>query len=431
MKNLLLIVVVLILGAGAFWYFSGASASGPQPYRTAKVDKGSLAITVTATGTLQAVTTVQVGTQVSGVVDKLFVDFNDRVKEGQIVAQLDTDLLDVRLAQDRASVIQAEANLAKLEVDRADAQRNLNRQKELFEKKIASQTDLDSAQYRLDASDVSIRIAQTAIKQAQTAVSASEINLKHATITSPISGVVISRSVDVGQTVAASLSAPTLFTIANDLSKMWVLANIDEADIGKIVEAQPVTFGVDSFPDKEFKGKVRQVRLQPTTVQNVVMYTVVIDVDNSSGLLLPGMTANLNVLVDQATDVIRVPNAALRFQPAGEIATSMGAAPASMGQRPTDSGDKGKRPGPGNGHGKGKGNAFPEEVGKPGKVYLLVNGSPKANPVRIGRSDGAFTEILSGELKEGDEVIIGGGLPANFTSNSSQGSRAPWSGGRR
>lgn len=425
MTRWLLVVVVVVLGAAGYFYLVDSSSAPDQNYRTAKVDRGSLSVSITATGALQAVTTVQVGTQVSGVVSRLFVDFNDQVKAGQVVAQLDTDLLEVRLAQDRAALVRSESNLAKLEVDQADALRNLERQKELFEKKIASQIDLDAAQYRFETAQAQLRIAQAELKQAKSAVSASEINLRHATITSPIDGVVISRSVDVGQTVAASLSAPTLFTIANDLSKMWVLANIDEADIGKITHGQVCTFTVDSFPDKEFQGKVRQVRLQPQTVQNVVMYTVVIDVDNPGGVLLPGMTANLSVLVDHAGDVLRVPNAALRFQSGAESA--MG--PTSMSARGSDRSNAGKDR-PANGHGSNTMQAAREAIpGKPGRVHLLVEG--KLNPVEIrtGRSDGAFTEVLSGEIKPGDEVVIGGGIVPASPAMQGQPGRSPW--GRR
>lgn len=421
---------ILLLGAIAgvgIWYFSGTSASSKPSYRTAKVDRGTLSIAITATGALQAVTTVQVGTQISGIVQKLFVDFNDRVEAGQTVAQLDPNLLQVRLAQDKASYARAEANLARLQVDLADAERKLQRQKELFAQKVASQNDLDTAQVAVDGAKAQIQVSKAEMLQAQSAVSSSEINLRNATITSPISGIVISRSVDVGQTVAASLSAPTIFTIANDLSKMWVLANIDEADIGRVSTGQNATFTVDSFPDREFKAKVRQVRLQPTTVQNVVMYTVVLDVDNPDGALLPGMTANLSLLVDRVESALRIPNAALRFQPA---AMEMAAAPTPESLR-------GPR-GPENGHG-GEGRKKNRDgdggpAGKPGRVYKLVDGALHAVEIRTGKTDGAFTECLGGEIAENDELVVGvAGMDRSAGQGGNAPGKSPWSmgGGRR
>ncbi len=410
------IVCLSLLTLAFFACQNESSSNGTGKYRTAKLDRGNLLISVTATGTLQAVTTVQVGTQVSGVISKLNVDFNDRVEEGQIVAELDRDLLQARLTQDRASLSRSEANLAKLEVERADAARNLERQKELFERKIASQTDLDSADLRLQNAIAQIQIAKAELDQARSSVSMSEINLAHATIRSPISGIVISRSVDVGQTVAASLSAPTLFTIANDLSKMWVLANIDEADIGQIQNGQKATFSVDSFPDREFEARVRQVRLQPTTIQNVVMYTVVLDVDNPNGILLPGLTANLSILVDRADNALRVPNAALRFEaPNPEESTAAAPKTGAESAMPSNGGNR-------RGTKDDGGEAKP---GKPGRVYLWQNEQLNPVKIRIGRSDGAFTEILSGDVKEGDEIVLG----QQIEKNSNNMPRSPW--GRR
>lgn len=431
-------LIVLGLVAGGVWYFSAPSPGAKPSYRTAKVDKGPLTISITATGALQAVTTVQVGTQISGIVQKLFVDFNDRVEAGQTVAQLDPNLLQVRLSQDKASLSRSEANLSRLQVDLVDAERKFQRQNELFQQKVASQNDLDTAQVAVETAKAQLQVAQAELLQAKAAVASSEINLRNATITSPISGIVISRSVDVGQTVAASLSAPTLFTIANDLSKMWVLANIDEADIGRVLPGQNATFSVDSFPDREFKAKVRQVRLQPTTVQNVVMYTVVLDVDNPDGLLLPGMTANLSLLVDRAETALRVPNAALRFQPSMSEAAPMESRESKAetksprergGERGGErSGERGGARGPGNGHGK----PADASAGKPARVYKLVNGALTPVEIRIGRSDGALTECLDGEIAEGDELVVGlqGAAPGGNAANAP--GKSPWGmGGRR
>lgn len=425
MKKGLAVLVVLALGAGAYWYFSERDAAAKPSYRTAKIDRGAITVAITATGTLQAVTTVQVGTQISGVVEKLFVDFNDRVEAGQVVAQLDPDLLEVRLTQDKAALARVEANLVRLQVDLSDALRKLERQKELFAQKVASQNDLDTAQLAVDTAKAQIEVSKAELAQSRAAVSSSEINLRNATITSPISGIVISRSVDVGQTVAASLSAPTLFTIANDLSKMWVLANVDEADVGRVVMGQEATFSVDSFPDREFRAKVRQVRLQPTTVQNVVMYTVVLDVDNPEGILLPGLTANLSILIDRVESALRIPNAALRFQP-----FSMGAeAAAPPPERREGAAGRAPREREKKGPGNGQSDAIVSTQGKPGRVYRMMGGELRAVEIRMGRTDGAFTELLGGELKEGDEIVVGSQASDRPTSNPA--ARSPWGGGRR
>lgn len=429
MKKFLGFLAVAAVAAWGYWFFFDEGEAAKPSYRTGKVDRGPIAVTITATGTLQAVTTVQVGTQISGIVQKLFVDFNDRVEEGQAVAQLDPNLLQVRLSQDKAALSRTEANLTRLQVDLADAERKLARQKELFAQKVASQNDLDTAQVTLETAKAQVAVAQAEVMQSRAAISSSEINLRNATITSPISGVVISRSVDVGQTVAASLSAPTLFTIANDLSKMWVLANIDEADIGRVLAGQNATFSVDSFPDREFRAKVRQVRLQPTTVQNVVMYTVVLDVDNPDGALLPGMTANLSLLVERVDQALRIPNAALRFIPAPSGSNAGFAMSGTDTKGGRDA--KGMRA-PASGHAKGA-EASSEKDGKPGKVYKWVSGELQAVEIRIGRSDGSLTECVEGDLKEGDEIVLGlQGADRGMGAPGSPAGRSPWGmGGRR
>ncbi len=292
--------VVIIVGGGA-WFLFGRNNSKDVEYRFDEVKMGDISIVVTATGTLQAVTTVQVGSQVSGTVAKLYADFNTVVKSGDVVAQLDPTFLD-------ASVKESQANLERATAQMNDNKRTLDRSTELIKKGLISQAEYDAAKTTCDASVASVKQSQASLDRAQ-------VNLKFATIRAPIDGVVISRNVDVGQTVAASFSAPTLFVIANDLTKMQVQASIDEADIGRINLGQNVSFTVDAYPDERFRGRVAEIRLQPNNVQNVINYTVVIDVPNPDLKLMPGMTANVTILVDRKNNVLRVPNLALRFIP--------------------------------------------------------------------------------------------------------------------
>ncbi|HVP06257.1 MAG TPA: efflux RND transporter periplasmic adaptor subunit, partial [Candidatus Acidoferrum sp.] len=295
------IILGLVIVVVVAWYWFGSSANSKVVYRTDKVDRGTILVSITATGTLDADTTVDVGTQVSGTIAKLYADFNSVVKKGQLLAQLDPTFLQANVEQQQANVDRAQAS-----VD--DAQRTYKRTSDLFAKGLAAQSDLDAATTALQTN-------QAALRQAQAAMLGSKVNLQYATIYSPISGVVISRNVDVGQTVAASLSAPTLFQIANDLTKMQLQASIDEADIGSVKVGQHVTFRVDAYPDQDFVGSVRQVRLAPVTTQNVVTYNVIIDVSNPDLKLMPGMTATVTVEVDRRDDVVRVPLQALRFTP--------------------------------------------------------------------------------------------------------------------
>ncbi|MEK9137810.1 MAG: efflux RND transporter periplasmic adaptor subunit, partial [Bacteroidota bacterium] len=302
-RNIIFAGVGLILIAGAILVFT-SSKSTETVYRTVKLERGDISVIVTATGTLQAVTTVQVGSQVSGTIAKLFADFNSVVKKGQVIAIIDTTFL-------QTQVEDAEANLQRTTAQVNQTKRELSRMEELFKKNLVSQADLDAAKTNYESA-----IAQR--KSAQAALNRARINLKYATIRAPIDGVVISRNVDVGQTVAASLAAPTLFVIANDLTKMQVQANIDEADIGKIQVGQDVKFTVDAYPEQQFRGKVAQVRLQPNVIQNVVNYTVIVEVPNPDLKLMPGMTATITVLVDRREDALKLPNLALRFQPSQE-----------------------------------------------------------------------------------------------------------------
>ncbi len=272
-------------------------------------------------------TTVQVGTQVSGTIQELNADFNSLVRKGQVLARLDPSLIQSQIEQARANLIRAEADLERLRVALDDARTKLTRARELSEKKLIAQTELEAAEVAVRSAEAQLRSQQAGVTQSQASLKQNEVNLAHTVIESPIDGLVISRNVDVGQTVAASMSAPTLFVLAADLTKMQVLASLDESDVGRIRPGQLVHFRVDAFPTEEFTGNVTQVRLQPTTVQNVVTYQTVIDVPNPGLKLKPGMTANVNIEIARRADVLRVPNTALRFRPTPEIFAALGQTP--------------------------------------------------------------------------------------------------------
>jgi len=379
-----ILVIILFL-----FFLFGRGKESQAKYTTTKIERGDISVMVTATGTLNALTTVQVGSQVSGTISQLYADFNSLVKKGQVVAQLDPTFL-------KAQVAQAEADLERSSAQVNQAKRELDRAKTLFEKKLISQADLDLAQTNYE-------LALTTQKSSQATLDRSITNLHYATITSPIDGVVISRNVDVGQTVAASLSAPTLFTIANDLTKMQVETDIDEADIGKIQVGQKVDFTVDAYPDKHFTGSVSQVRLNPSTVQNVVTYTVIIDVDNPELLLKPGMTANVTILIDQRENVLKVRSAALKFMP------SMSRQPKMLTQTTGSSSSANASPN------RDPGRDFRKWASSPKLWILGKDGIPKPILVQTGLSDGSVTEVISDSLKEGEEVIIS---QANGSSNN-------------
>ena len=299
-----IIIIIVILAGLAAWFFLIKKSEIKIQWRSAQADHGDIRILVTATGTLNADTTVQVGTQVSGIISKIFVDFNSVVKKGDVVALLDTTYL-------AAAVEDAASSLYRAQVQVDLTKRTYDRTKIMLDEKVVAQADYDQALSDYETAKGSLRSAKSALDRAK-------INLKYATIVAPVSGVVISRAVDRGQTVAASFNTPTLFTIANDLTKMQVQANVDEADIGKIQVGQEVTFTVDAYTDRTFSGTVRQIRLQPTVTQNVVDYTVIIDVPNPDMRLMPGMTANITVKIQELQNVLRVPSTALRFWPPQE-----------------------------------------------------------------------------------------------------------------
>ena len=416
----LLLFVAAVGGAGfALYRWRQASAKPPVEFETARVERGKVVARVTATGTLSALVTVQVGSQVSGRIDKLFVDFNSQVKKGQLIAKIEPQLFQAAVDQTRANYVAAQGGLAKAEAQARDAQRQFDRAKGLLERKLVAQADFDTAEANLDVAKAQIAMAKGTIAQAKPSLSQAEVNLQYTKIVSPTDGVVISRSVDVGQTVAASLQAPTLFVIAQDLRKMQVDTSVTEADIGKLKAGMSASFTVDAFPGR-FKGQVRQIRNSATTVQNVVTYDAVIDVDNSELKLRPGMTANVTFVWAEKDDVIRVPNAALRFRPTPEIftelklpvppglnATAAGRAPRPAGGGPAGGGPAGGPAGPAAGGarprgGDGKRSDEPAER----TLWLQRDGRPESATVKTGVSDGSLTEIVEGSVHEGDLVIV-------------------------
>src|SRR5947208_2651453 len=333
MKRAIIVLAIIgIIGAGAGAYYI-KNKSTDVVVNTSPITKGDIIDTVGATGTLQAVTTVQVGSQVSGNIAWLGADFNSIVRKGQVIARLDPSLFEAQLQQARANLSQTQANLTKAESDLEqrkvqlqDAQQKYTRAKELAARSLLPQSDLDSAKVAVDMAQAALASQQATVTQARAAVSQSQasvnqnqVNVDHTVITAPIDGIVTQRNVDVGQTVAASMQAPTLFIIAADLTKMQVNANIDESDVGRIRPAQHVTFRVDAYPTEDFQGTVAQIRLQPVVVQNVTTYGTIINVPNDDLKLKPGMTANLKVQIAKRTDVLRVPNAALRFRPSADV----------------------------------------------------------------------------------------------------------------
>jgi HlyD family secretion protein len=561
MKRLLsLALVVIVVGAAVWGYLYTQSRGSAPKYRTVRVERGPLTAAVSATGNLNAVTTVQVGSQVSGQIANLMADFNSVVKKGQVIARIDPAIFEAKVNQARADVdsaqanvinqqaqveraradvenaraalAEAKANTAKARVTVVDSKRDFDRKTELFRRELIAKSDLDSSQAAHDSSaalldaarakeqsllaaigsaEAQLRVNQAMLeaaraqaKQKRAALDQAQIDLDHTTIRAPVDGVVVSRAVDVGQTVAASLQAPTLFTIAQDLTKMQVETSVDEADIGKIRLDGPVTFTVDAFPGRTFPGEVTQIRKAAQVVQNVVTYTVVVAVGNPEGRLLPGMTANVKLVVAERPNVLKVANAALRFRPPGADGGPPAPAPGGRGG-PAASASSGQPAGDGGGGGGGGGRRpsleeirdrlvkqlgltaeqqaklepilqdsrqqmmglreLPEgerrakaqkireasrvkiralltppqqakydemspggppsgtgDVATPGRVYVLDGeGKPKGVNVVLGISDGSFTEVVRGELAEGQEIVSGlaggpGGRPGTPTS---------------
>lgn len=415
--------VVVLVGGGA-WALLRPKRDEVK-WRMAPVVRGPLQQRISATGTLSALVQVTVGSQVSGTIAALFADYNSQVKKGQAIAQIDPTLLQATLADAQAGLERAKTSLD-------DAKRQLARNQRLAKEKLVSDQDLEARQVAHDTAVANLETAKAALERAKT-------NLAYATITAPVSGVVVSRNVDVGQTVAASFNTPTLFLIAQDLTKMKLEASIDEADIGQVQAGQQGFFTVDSYPDTQFRGTVSQVRLEPITQQNVVTYKVVVDVDNEDLKLRPGMTANVAIQTQSRDSVLKVPSAALRFNPLAFLPADAKAAKAdksakgdkggdAKGSGEAKGGDRGQGRGPGQGGGRQGGQGFPgggrmgamaggaAPGGLPVKgmvarrddrIWILENGRPKSIPVRVGITDGQFTEIMGEGLSEGMQVLVG------------------------
>ena len=545
-RALLVFIGLVILGLATGAYVYSTTQVGPTKYRLAKVERGSLVATVSASGSLNAVITVQVGSQISGMVKQILVDFNSPVKKNQLIARIDPEIFEAKVNQARAdlessqaavlnqratgeqkraevenavaAVAAAKANTAKARVTVADAKRTLDRQVDLLKRELVAQSDKDtaqaaydsavaalessqaqeqaaqsgvrSAQAQLKVAEAQLQNAEAQVRQKQAALAQAQVDLDHTFIRAPVNGVVVSRNVDVGQTVAASLQAPVLFTIAQDLTQMEVDTNIDEADIGRAREGMEATFTVDSFPGETFQGRVVQIRKAPQVVQNVVTYIVVIAVKNPDLKLMPGMTANVKLLVDRRENTLKISNAALRFRPPGEGPSEGAQQPAQTGPQggPRRQGGGGGTPGGGGGSGSAQQQEFRQRLikelgltaeqqakldaiqaetrrnfqaivsqglddraretqrrrildearektkeiltpeqrkkyeamtppqgrdgtlpgGTPGRVYVVgLDGKPKAVNVFLGLTDGNSTEIVRGELNEGQEVIVG------------------------
>ncbi len=385
MKRILFVIVTVVVILFAAWSWRRDEA-GSSTYQTAAVTRGDLVQAVTATGTLNPVVNVQVGSQISGNIQKLLVDFNSPVKAGQVVAEIDPAVF-------QAAVMQAQGDLDNAKAALELARLTQKRMEELVKKQNSSQSELDQANATLHQAESNVKIKEGALQKAK-------VDLDHCTITSPIDGIVISRSVDVGQTVAASLSAPVIFTIANNLAKMQIDAAVAEADIGTVEVGQKVDFTVDAFPRRTFHGEVVQVRNAPTTVQNVVTYDTVIGVNNADLKLKPGMTANVSIIGAERNNVLKVSNAALRFRPPD-------ATPPPIGTHA----------------GRGK----PGEHQIERTIYVLRGSSPAPVQIKTGISDGIFTEVLEG-LKEGDRVVT---AVTGKASASARQANNPFTGGRR
>jgi HlyD family secretion protein len=374
-------------------------------FRTDAVTRGPVSEIVNATGDVSAIVTVNVGSQVSGIIDKLYVDFNSQVKKGQLLATLDPRLFQAQLEKADASLASARANVEKAEAAYKDSIRIADRTVDLRKQNLVAQADLDTANATRDGNAAGLSAAKAAVLQAKADRDMAATNLVFTKITSPMDGIVVSRNIDVGQTVAAAFQAPTLFLIANDLTKMQILANIDEADVGKVKEGLDAKFTVDAYPGETFVGTIRQVRQAPNTIQNVVTYQGVIDAPNPDRKLRQGMTASVTITTAHKDDVLRVSNAALRWRP-DDAAVE---APAGPQQPRTGGSPQARNPNAAARGGRLEGSARPEGAqGRPARVYKLdAEGKPAPVMIRVGLSDGQRTEVVEG-LADGDKVIIGG-----------------------
>lgn len=375
-------------------------SKGAIQYNTAKVDKGAISKYVTATGTINPVRTVLIGSQVTGLISQLFADYNSVVKVGQVLAQIDPIPFEHQIKKAEAALATAEASLEKARVNSINNRKNYLRSKKLFAKKVISINELDAVRTTYESGTADEKLAEAQVLQAKAALEIVKTDLKHTVIVSPLDGVVISRDVDIGQTVVSSFQTPTLFHIAEDLVHMQVNTNVDEADIGMVNLGQDAKFTVDAFPDDVFEGKVVEIRMSPVIFQNVVTYNTLIDVDNSSLKLKPGMTANTSILVSSTKDALRIPNASLRYIPSEFLKTE--ADKKAITER-----------------------KFAKKSSS--HIWMLENGQLRQVAVKLGISDDIFTEILEGDVKEGQEVVIAETLPVSSAKTSQ---KVPWGRGR-
>ena len=408
-----IVALAIVAGGVAFLLIKKPWAKGATPitYSTVAVGKGSIAAQVTANGTLSARGTVLIGAQVSGRVVELHADFNDKVTKGQIIAKLDPQVLQAQVDQSMASLALASANVNKAQVAVADADRQLKRQKTLQEQQLVAGATVESAEVAYDTARAALLATKASSAQARANLAQAKLSLSYATIYSPVDGVVLSRAVDVGQTVAASLSAPTLFTIAEDLGRMQIDTAVAEADVGRLIEGMNAQFTVDAFPGKLFEGIVRQVRNAPTTTSGVVTYDAVIDVENPEKSLRPGMTANVTFVLQQVADAIKIPNVALRFKPTREQMQAMRSeSGGGSGRRGSGSGGWQGRGSSGSGDagsgaGSGSSGRTGRDYGDRKPVYKLVDGQPKLVLVKPGLTDGSVTQMVEGDLQPGDLLV--------------------------
>ncbi len=410
-RILVVAIAVLVIGGVATWYVTRGTPA--VHYVTAPVTRGDVTRAVTASGTVNPQTTVQVGSYVSGSIERVLCDYNTQVKKGQLCAKIDSRPYDSALEQERANVAAANAQLAKDRSNLTLQEANFKRAKALYDQQLLSRDQFDQANANYLQAQSQIQVDQSALTQRNAALKSAQVNLGYTNIVSPVDGTVVSRNVTVGQTVAASFQTPTLFLIATDLTKMQVDASVSEGDIGGIKEAAPVSFGVEAFPGKRFQGTVTQVRQAPEAVQNVVTYDVVVTVANPELLLKPGMTANVRIVIDKRDDVLRVPDQALRFSPSVP-GSSSAQTPASRPPSLLGFGGGLGGPGAGRGGGRGAGGAAggrgqTNQSGSEATVYVLRDGAPVAIPVTIGLDDDTNSEVLSGDLAEGDQVIVSEG----------------------
>ena len=397
--GIILSVVAIGLAIGGYVFFSG-ERKAPVRYRTATVERGSVVSIVSATGTINPVVSVQVGTQVSGMIKSLHADFNSQVKAGDTVAVIDPEPFKARRDQAASNLEMARANVSRAKTDWGQRKRELDRVKSLISQNFVSQNDVDVALTNAQSAEAQVHVAEAQVRQAEAALNSADLDLKYTVIRSPVDGIVVARNVEVGQTVASSFATPNLFLIALDLTKMQVDTNVSESDIGGMTEGKDATFTVDAYPGVKFAGVIRQVRLAPINVQNVITYNVVVAVDNQDLRLKPGMTANVAIVVAQRDQVLKVPNAALRFTPpksGGAEGTSPDGKSAKAEGRPS-----GGRPSSGGA----------DTTGSTRKVWRQdESGELVSVSIQTGISDGVATEVVGGPLTENDVVIVGQDVP--------------------